>query len=318
MSYGNGSVLTRKVRGPKMRITGFPAMEPLCNAFASITATMARKEYDTGINVRLFGYETVRHGDYLGQMRAPSAIYLMRFPLTGGTGLIKAHPRLLGKVLDLSLGGDGSFEDDGGGRPLTQIDLAIYGRFVDLISWAFHDAIVELTGRSAIGAPEKTRFEEQPGMVRIAPDRAEVFSIKLSFFIGGDVHGAGLDFVVPISTLEPLKRDLSNLVTVNEATAALWQAAMRERVLELAIIAEGLIDLGEFSVGELSRLEQGALLELPAGALDSVELRVATVDGPATLARGRLGVKGRHKAVRLVEDPNAEFLEPLRQLIDQA
>jgi len=316
MSDTDTNVLARKVRGPKMRLTGFPAMEPLCNAFASIAATLSRKAYHSGIEVRVFGYETVRHGDYLRGLRAPSAIYLLRFPRTNGAGLIKAHPRLLGKVLDLSLGGDGSFEDRDGGRALTEIDLAIYGRFVDLVDRAFDEAIIELCGHSAIGSAEKMRFEEQPGMIRIAPDRAELFSIKLSFFIGGDAIGAGLDFVVPISTLEPLKRDLANIATANEATLAIWQAAMRNQVIDLTIAADGVIELGEFSVGELSRLEQGAIIELPPDALGGVELRVMTIDGPAVFAQGRLGAKGRHKAVRLVEDPDAEFLAPLQMLVD--
>ena len=159
MSQNSDTIINRKVRGPKMRISGFPAMEPLCAAFASHAATMARKQLRNGIDVSVYGYEVVRHGDYLRQLFAPSAIYILQFPGTGGSSLIKAHPRLLGKVLDLSLGGDGSFEHSGEGRELTSIDHAIYGRFVDMISAAFHEGIVELCGRSALGLASKVRFE---------------------------------------------------------------------------------------------------------------------------------------------------------------
>lgn len=306
------TVLERKLRGPKMRVSGFPPIEPLCNAFASIIATMARKEILSGIDVTVFGYEVVRHGEYLRQLYAPSAIYILAFPMTGGSGLIKAHPRLLGKVLDVSLGGDGDFEPSGAERELTQIDLAIYGRFVDLVCKALDEAVHEVCGRSALGPPEKSKFEEQPGMVRIAPDRSEVFVIKLNFLIGDDERGAGMDFVVPVSTIEPLKKDLGGNLSSNETTRLAWETYMSEQVDLIELHAEGIIEMGAFSVGELSRMEQGDLIELPVGAIDDVLLRVETLDGPAAMGRGRLGAKGRHKALRLNDDLDAEFLKPLQ------
>ena len=310
MSSEDG-ILKRKVRGPKMRISGFPAMDPFCNAFASLSATMSRKELRTGVDVTIFGYEVVRHADYLRYLRAPSAIYLLSFPETKGNGLVKAHPRLLSKVLDISLGGDGSFEDSQSNRALTTVDLAIYGRFVDMANRAFDETIKELCGRNIIGAPVKTRFEEQPGMIRIAPDRAEVFVIKMNFHIADDSRGAGLDFVVPVTVLEPLKKDLNRVMTSNEATLKLWERYMYDQVMDLPIRAQGLLQLGEFTIGELSRLEQGMVIELPPTAIDEVEVTVDTVEGAHVLTKARLGVAGRSKALRMLDDPDPKFVKPL-------
>lgn len=314
MSQNSDPIIQRKVRGPKMRISGFPAMEPLCAAFASHAATMARKQLRNGIDVSVYGYEVVRHGDYLRQLYAPSAIYILQFPGTGGASLMKAHPRLLGKVLDLSLGGDGSFEHSGEGRELTSIDHAIYGRFVDMISAAFHEGIAELCGRSALGLANKVRFEEQPGMVRIAADRAEVFVIKLNFHIAEDKRGAGLDYVIPVGGLEPLKRDLASTVQTGDPTQQLWARHMYDKVMDLPIPIDGTLPLGTYSVGELSRLEQGMCLELPANAIDEVQLRLQTPEGKISIGKARLGVKGRTKALRLNEDPDQDFVRPLIEL----
>lgn len=314
MSAAETSIVARKVRGPKTRVSGFPSIEPLCNAFASILATSARKELRSGIDVNVFGYEVVRHGDYLRQLFAPSAIYLLTFPKSNGAGLIKAHPRLLGKVLDLSLGGDGEFAAAELQRKLTEIDLSIYSRFVDIVGLAFDDAITEMCGRNAIGGAQRLRFEEQPGMVRIAPDRAEIFVVKLNFHIGDDKRGAGMDFVVPISTIEPLKKDLSSHIGNNAQIERMWAKYMREQIEQIELPSQALIDLGQFSIGELTRLEQGQLIELPAGAIDQVVLQVETIEGPTILSRGRLGAKGRNKALRLVEDLNQNFMEPLLEL----
>lgn len=314
MSAPDSSILARKVHGPKMRVSGFPAMDPLCRAFASISATMCRKELRSGIDVSVYGFEVVRHGDYLKQLKAPSALYLMNFPDTNGSGFIKAHPRLLGKVLDISLGGDGSFEEANAERALTNIDLSIYGRFVDMICRAFNESVVEVCGRSAIGLPVRTKFEEQPGMVRIAPDRSEVFVIKLNFYIADDRVGAGLDLVIPISTLEPLKRDLNSTSSGNDHTAELWAAHMYDEVINLRLPLSAVIDLGEFTVGDVSRLEQGMVLEIPSNAIDDVRLRIDTNDGDVTLSHGRLGTKGRNKALRLATDPDQSFIMPLLEM----
>ncbi|MEO1492529.1 MAG: FliM/FliN family flagellar motor switch protein [Pseudomonadota bacterium] len=302
------------MHGPKMRVSGFPAMDPLCKAFASISATTCRRELSSGIDVGVYGFEVVRNAEYLKNLKSPSAIYILNFPATGGTGLIKAHPRLLGKVLDISLGGDGSFEEPNSERALTNIDLSIYGRFVDLISQAFHESVLELCGRSQIGIPVRSKFEEQPGMVRITPDRSEVFVIKLNFYIADDKVGAGLDLVIPLTTLEPLKSDLNSTTATNDHTAGLWATHMYDEVLNVQLPLSAVIDLGQFSVGDVSRLEQGMLLEIPANAIDDVRLRIETADGNTTLSHGRLGTKGRHKALRLAVDPDQSFIMPLIEM----
>lgn len=311
------SVLARKLRGPKMRLAGFPAMDPLCHTFASIAATRVRSELRPGINVSVYGYEVARHGDYLRGLFAPSALYLLSYAAQQGTGLAKAHPRLLGKVLDIYLGGDGSFEESNFSRALTQIDLSIYGRFVDLVTKCFDEAIRELCGRNQIGTAKRVRFEQQPGLVRIAADRSEIFIIKLNFHIGDDKRGAGLDFVVPVSTLEPLKRDLIAAQGTVDPTRAVWARHMLGKVTEIKLPMTATIDLGKYTVGELSRLEQGMLLDLPRDALGRVELRVQAGDGPVVVVRGKLGAMERQKAIRLNEDPDPRFLAPLRRQLDQ-
>lgn len=306
------NILARKVRGPKMRLAGFPPMDPLCHSFASIAATRVRADLRPGIDVNVYGFEVARHGDYLRGLFAPSAIYLLSFSAASGMALIKAHPRLLGKVLDIYLGGDGSFEESNFQRSLTEIDLSIYGRFVDLIARCFDDAIREHCGRSAIGVAHRSRFEQQPGMVRIASDQAEVFVIKLNFHMKGDTRGAGLDFVVPVSVLESLKRDLILAQGQGGDTMrGAWSEHMMAEVMETRMKLGAVIPAGEYSVGRLSRLKHGDVLELPGEALSRIELRTQTVHGPVTVARGRLGTVDWAKAVRLDSAVEADFLAPL-------
>ncbi|MEM6973328.1 MAG: flagellar motor switch protein FliM [Pseudomonadota bacterium] len=311
-------VLARKLRGPKMRLAGFPSMDPLCHTFASIAATRTRAELRPGIDVTVFGYEVLRHGDYLRGLRAPSAIYLLSYAARNGAGLIKAHPRLLGKVLDIYLGGDGSFEESNFARSLTAIDLAIYGRFVDLIARCFDEAIIELCGRSAIGQAKRARFEQIPGMVRIAPDNSEIFVIKLNYHVGDDKRGAGLDFVVPVSTLEPLKRDLTQAQTASDSNRGVWAEHMLSQVLSTQIPLTGTIPVGRMTVGELSALRAGDLIALPPHGLDRVHLIARGENRPILVTTGRLGLHDESKAIRLHDAPDPSFIAPLQATIENA
>ncbi|MGF1551501.1 MAG: FliM/FliN family flagellar motor switch protein [Paracoccaceae bacterium] len=287
-------------------------MDPLCHAFASIAATRTRAELRPGIDVSVYGYEVVRHGDYLKGLRAPSAIYLLGFSAEQGTGLIKAHPRLLGKVLDIYLGGDGSFEESNFARSLTAIDLALYGRFVDLVARCFDEAIVEMCARSAVGLPKRTRFEQLPGMVRIAPDNSEIFVIKLNFHVADDKRGAGLDFVVPVTTLEPLKRDLIAAQQGHDTGRGVWAGHMLASVLAMNLPVTGAIPLGRMTIGRLDALKPGDVLALPVGAHGSVALSCRGRQGAIPFAQARLGRRGEARAVRLDADPDPAFLAPLR------
>ena len=316
MRSSENPVMARKVRGPKMRLSGFPVLEPLCNAFATICATQARKVLRTAVDVEVRGYESARHGAYLQSIPSSSAIYTLTFSQIGGAGLVRADPDFLSAIVEQSLGSSGDPLLAVENRELTPIDVSIYGRFVELLAAAFDEAIVEICGRSAIGRAEASRFESEPGMVRIAADRAELFSIRLGFRIADREEFVDVDFAVAVATLAPLKDDLLRSVTLDTNMLELWECSMRDRVMELQLASQCVIDLGEFSVGELSRLEQGALFELPPDAMDAIEMRVPTADGDVSVARGRLGANGRHKAIRLVDDPSADFLAPLRALIE--
>ncbi|MEL6197485.1 MAG: hypothetical protein AAFT19_06535, partial [Pseudomonadota bacterium] len=268
-----------------------------------------------GIDISVYGYEVVRHGDYLRGLQAPSAIYLLSFTARNGTGLIKAHPRLLGKVLDIYLGGDGSFEESNFARSLTAIDLAIYGRFVDLVARCFDEAIVELCGKSAIGIAKRARFEQLPGMVRIAPDNSEIFVIKLNYHISDDRRGAGLDFVVPVSTLEPLKRDLISSQTAGDGNHGMWSHHMLTQVLSTRMHLNATIPLGSFPVSELSKLSVGHVLALPPRALERVEVRARSDRGPVTIACGKIGAAERERVLALEDRIEPRFLAPLRDAI---
>jgi len=141
-----------------------------------------------------------------------------------------------------------------------------------------------------------------------------VLVVKLNYFVADDRTGAGLDIVLPLSTLAPLKNDLSSTETQSDPIKDLWARHMYDEVMNLSLPMSAIVELGDFSVGEVSRFKEGQVLEVPPNAVEDVRLSVETALGPRTLTHGRLGTKGRHKALRLEEEPDPQFLLPLAQL----
>jgi len=199
--------------------------------------------------------------------------------------------------------------------PVYTDDAALAARAAGVMAVAAFIFVPD-TLQVVMGQAVRAHFESAPGMIRVAPNRAEVFAVKLGFRIGDQTGFAGLDFVVPLATLAAVKDDLTETATTDSTVLQTWEQSMRDQVLGLPLDTDCVIDLGSYSVGELSRLQQGEMLELPPDAMNAIELRVPTAGGEVAFARGRLGANGRHKAVRLVEDPSEEFLDPLRQISD--
>ena len=91
---------------------------------------------------------------------------------------------------------------------------------------------------------------------------------------------------------------------------------MLSSVLETELPLKGVVNLSSFSVGELARLEQGQLIELPQEAIRRITLQAEAAEGPITVMTGKLGTIDRQKAIRLAEPPTEAFLAPLRRVVE--
>ncbi|MEL6768734.1 MAG: FliM/FliN family flagellar motor C-terminal domain-containing protein, partial [Pseudomonadota bacterium] len=87
---------------------------------------------------------------------------------------------------------------------------------------------------------------------------------------------------------------------------------MLRQVMVTGVKVSGTVPLGQFTLGEITRMEPGDLLELPPRALERVEVRASTDRGPAVITTAKLGTQDQNKALRLSEPPDERFLAPLR------
>lgn len=96
-----------------------------------------------------------------------------------------------------------------------------------------------------------------------------------------------------------------------KAAASGWTPALRRNLLNIEIPLAVILGRLMTSVGDLSRLQVGQVIDLNPNALASLEISAATSAGPAYVARGRLGSWQARKAVKLTTDVDQDFVRGL-------
>jgi flagellar motor switch protein FliM len=87
-----------------------------------------------------------------------------------------------------------------------------------------------------------------------------------------------------------------------------WQALLRRNVLNTEIPLSVVLDRVATSVGDLSRLAVGQIIDLSPNALARLDICATTASGPVSVARGRLGALQARKAVKLTTGVDENFL----------
>lgn len=90
-----------------------------------------------------------------------------------------------------------------------------------------------------------------------------------------------------------------------------WPKKMRRNILNTEISLSAVLGRVKTNVGALSRLEVGQVFDLDPDALSGIEISASTDEGPAVIARARLGAVQSNKAVKLTTPIDADFIAGL-------
>lgn len=91
----------------------------------------------------------------------------------------------------------------------------------------------------------------------------------------------------------------------------MWPRKMRRNILNTEISLSAVLGRVKTNVGSLSRLEIGQIFDLDPDALSRIEIAATTDEGPAIVARARLGAYQSNKAVKLTTPIDPDFLAGL-------
>jgi flagellar motor switch protein FliM len=305
-------VIKRKIEQSRVSVSSYPKLAVVSASYAREAATRVRALFNTEGDVKVEANAIMRAGRYLRGLPSPSVLAVLEVDGVPSAAAFHMDAKLVDHVIDLSMGGDPSIAGQSEDRAPTMIDLALCRRFIDSTLEAFEAAVRTVCAGKSIGALKVMRFEMQPQMVAIAPDRSEVVVVNQRVEIGEAPRTGFFELVLPLSVLDPIKFELmQRFGSPSRLNADLWDRHLRRSLMESRLELDAVIDRQKMPLHTLLALNVGDVLRLGKSAEDDMELTMGTPKGPQLVAPCRLGAKGTLKAVKLTGQPSADLVEQL-------
>lgn len=177
------------------------------------------------------------------------------------------------------------------------LEFEMAGSLVDLLTPAVNAALFKLSpscGDELFGGKKGLRL---PAHVIVDREEMEVVGVSLDI----EAEGASMNGFVQLYFARGVLEAHGLIAIEGGARPAdtTWSAKMRRSLLTAEIPLTAIVDRIPSTVGDLSRLKVGQVIDIRDEALAGLELVATTVDGPATVAFGRLGAFHARKAVKL-------------------
>lgn len=310
MAKAGESVLARKIAASKEA----PAATRTLHAFAENTVREFTRMLGALLDASLAGETTARNALFVET--AGDDRPALHFTATGGDGALGAHVILDGAFAETIavrlLGGEMATAAKGVSNMALASGMAT--PVIGLLLQAINDAAGRLCNAKTADALTDARrvasAEEAMRHLETAP--VFVFTIDLRF--GETKAEKAFSVSLPLAALRRLGLETGErpLAEADPHAADRWRRKLRENILCTEMPLDVCLDRIETTVGFLSSLEVGQVLDIDSEALSSLSVSVQTASGRADIARGRLGALKNRKAVKLTTPIDEAFLNGLR------
>ena len=237
----------------------------------------------------------IRMGSFLDSRPIPSLLAIIKSELWPGFGLVGVDLQFASSYFDILMGGrqsrSGTVKMS---RPFSVIELKFFRRLVEVATVCLSRSFTQLVPTSFV----IDRIETNPRLVAISTASENAVRIRVQVQFGS--RSGNLDFVLPLSTLEPIANSLRPpKITAESLLDPVWRNHFVSRVGKF----EASIDvvLREF------KLPFRAIVGLSVG--DTIPLNMRP-DTPVTvrcrglpISTGLMGRSGDRVAVSLIEPP---------------
>lgn len=191
----------------------------------------------------------------------------------------------------------------------SRLEFEMAGSLIDVLSPALNGAFLKVSPTAPEEALGGKRGLVSPAAVMLEIEELEMSSIVIDLEIAGSSAPAAVQLLFVRSFLERL--GLMDVEGAGSAAGPEWSGGLKRNLLIAEIPLAAIVGRIPSTVGDLSRLEIGQLLELNDDALGGLDLVASTEKGPATIAKGRLGAFMTNKAVKLTTAVDPDFLAGL-------
>ncbi len=221
-------------------------------------------------SLTLASTDFLKFGEFVNTLPMPTCMSVLRFNALRGSVLLVIESKLAYALVDSFFGGADRPYTKIEGKDFTQIELSIVRKVVDL---AIDDMEAAWESVEKIGC-SFVRTEVNPQFVGIVPPTDVV--IASTFDVELENANGTITFVIPYSTIEPIKQKLSSgfQIESDQTDKKLWTAIIKEQLLETDLGLK--VNLGETAIDleDLMKLKVGDVIPLDQDSTGELELLV--------------------------------------------
>jgi flagellar motor switch protein FliM len=279
----------RPERVSKEQMRAFQAMhDGFSREFGALLSGMLR----TIVEVRLVSVDQLTYGEFVFSLENLTCFNVMRAQGLDGHMILDLTPSIIFPIVDRLLGGGKSPKHNIPSRPLTEIELRLISRIIEMAinglekSWA---SVCELKLRV-------TQVESNPQLVQIVPPNEVIVLISFEITMG-ETRGI-MNLCIPFNTIEPL---IGKLSSDNWSAYTKRAAEPRQKLSLQAGLGTAKVEMvvglanARLTAGEIINLSVGDVIMTEKGSDQPLDI---FIEGHS-LFRGSAGLYKGHKAVRV-------------------
>lgn len=279
-----------------------PMLEVVLDRHVRALSTSLRSLTSNNVEVSIAGLSSLRFGDYLDAVPAPSMIGVFRAEPWDGCGLVVVDTPMVYSTVEVLLGGGrGAVPSRIENRSYTTIERDLAQRLVRIL-------LLDLAASFEPLSPVRfdlERLETNPRFAAVS--RASNAAVAAKLRIDMDGRGGAIDLVLPFAMLEPIRELLvQQFMGEKLGQDRMWEAHLAGELRQTSIELEAVLDEVALPLSEVMALEPGSRIVLSVSPGATVRLRC----GGVHLFDAEMGNRRRRVAVRIVDAPAGRHPPP--------
>lgn len=282
-----------------------PMLEVIFDRMVREMSTSLRQFTSDNVEVSITKMTSVRFGDFLDEISLPAMIAVFSIEQWEKYGIITADSSLIYSIVDVLLGGRrGGVIARVEGRPYTTIERNLIERLIRVV---LNDLRVSFSPISNIDFVFD-RLETNPRFAAI--ERPGNAAILVRVKVEMDERGGSIDFVLPYSTLEPIRNALLQMFMGEKfGRDSIWENHLAFESLMSKVTIEALMDQKIVTLNDILNWKVGSQVVFNARPDSLVLLRC----GDRELFKGIMGQKNHNISIKIeeiiTEDPDTVAME---------
>lgn len=302
MAAAAENLLTRKMRQGGIARSPLPNTNLIGETFARTVEERLRPLVKTIVGAMVMESRVVKLSEALQNVSIPAMLGVISVEDADTDGLLNCDTDLAYHIVDLMLGGDPAAAPTPTTRTFTSIDMAVCRLALDAFVAAFGETLATTLGRPLTKQITIRDQKQNISQMQFAPDYVDVLVLSIALDIGEAARTGTFELLLPLATLDVIRAAFAEKTgeDARDRPDDLWKAQMRRAAAGSIVAVDAVLHRQRMTVAGVENLRVGDVIEIPEGAPNAIQLRIAQPGGQTLqLTAGRLGTFHGTKVVKL-------------------